>query len=443
LIGAAAFGLASVLAAFSTSAEMLIGARALLGIAGATVAPSTLSLIRNMFLDPGQRTFAIGIWVSSYSVGGAIGPLLGGVLLEFFWWGSVFLLAVPVMLLLLILGPILLPEYRDPEAGRLDLLSAAMSLLAVLAVIYGLKEIAQAGLSWLPIASILFGLAIGAAFVRRQRTLDDPLIDLRLFQAPAFSASLASYTLSGFIVFGALVFIAQYLQSVLGLSPLEAGLWTLPSSVGFIAGSMLTSRLTRAARPGTIMAGGFVLGAVGLLPLARVGVDTAPAVIAAASLIMSFGLSFIFTLASDVIVSSAPPERAGAAAAISETGVEFGGALGIAVLGSVFVAIYRRTMAGAELAGVPSDAATTARDTIGGAVATAQELPSTLGTELMATAREAFTQAMQWTSAISVVLALAAAVLVLVMLRDSEPEPEAEGEGARPKRGVPASGPAL
>jgi DHA2 family multidrug resistance protein-like MFS transporter len=180
LAGAAAFGLASVLAAFSASAGMLIAARAVLGVAGATLAPSTLSLIRNMFLEPKQRKLAVSVWITSFSAGGAIGPLLGGVLLRWFWWGSVFLLAVPVMALLLVLGPVLLPEFRDPRPGRLDLLSAALSLAAVLAVIYGLKQLALAGGVWLPVLSVLVGLALGVVFVRRQQRLSDPLLDLRL-----------------------------------------------------------------------------------------------------------------------------------------------------------------------------------------------------------------------------------------------------------------------
>src|SRR5574341_36988 len=234
LAGAAAFGVASMLAAWSTSAEQLIAARALLGVGGATVAPSPLSLIRNMFLDPRQRTAAISVWITSFSVGGAIGPLLGGLLLEWFWWGSVFLLAVPVMVLLLVLGPVLLPEYRDPRAGRLDVLSAALSLAAVLLLIYGLKQVAQDGPGWPPVLSIVAGLVVGVVFARRQRTLADPLIDLRLFRSPAFSASLASYMLAILVVFGASLFIAQYLQLVLGLSPLQAGLWMLPEGVGFV-----------------------------------------------------------------------------------------------------------------------------------------------------------------------------------------------------------------
>ena len=228
LIGAAAFGLASVLAALSTSAEMLIAARALLGVAGATLAPSTLSLIRNMFQDPGQRTFAIGVWITSFSTGAAIGPLIGGLLLEHFWWGSVFLPALPVMGLLLVVGPRLLPEYRDPGAGGLDLISAAVALVAVLATIYGLKRIAQDGAGWIAALSIVAGLAVGAGFVRRQQRLADPLIDLRLFRVPAFNAALAVNTFGFFVNFGIAVFIAQYLQLVLGKSPFEAGLWTVP-----------------------------------------------------------------------------------------------------------------------------------------------------------------------------------------------------------------------
>ena len=264
LIGAAAFGVTSMLAAFSTSVEMLIVSRALLGVAAATLAPSTLSLIRNMFLDPEQRTFAIGIWATSFSVGAAVGPLLGGLLLEFFWWGSVFLLAVPVMLLLLAIGPRLLPEYRDPDAGRIDLLSAGLSVVAVLAVVYGLKEIAARGIEGTPLLSILGGLVVGLVFVRRQQTLRDPLIDLGLFRSRTFSASLAANTLSLAIAFGIFLLIAQYLQLVLGYSPLEAGLWTVPSSGGFIAGSLLAPMLVRRVRPAYVVAGGLALTAAGL-----------------------------------------------------------------------------------------------------------------------------------------------------------------------------------
>src|SRR6266567_6471999 len=355
LTGAGAFGAASVLAAFSTSPGMLIGARALLGLAGATLAPSTLSLIRSMFADPRQRTVAIGVWITSFSAGGAVGPLLGGVLLEWFWWGSVFLLAVPVMALLLVLGPVLLPEFRDPRAGRLDLPSAALSLAAVLAVIYGLKQLAQDGLGWPPVLAIVAGLGVGMAFVRRQQTLADPLLDLRLSRVPAFSAALTTNVVSFFVGFGALLFIAQYLQLVLGLSPLESGLWMLPSSAGFILGSLLTPLLVRRARPASVMTAGLALAAVGLGLLTQLdtGRGAGLAVLVVGSVIFSLALAPVDTLATDLAVGAAPPQRAGAASALAETSAEVGGALGIAFLGVIGAAIYRSQMAETLPAGVP------------------------------------------------------------------------------------------
>jgi MFS transporter, DHA2 family, multidrug resistance protein len=417
LIGAAFFGLASLLAAFSTSAEMLIAARALLGVAGATLAPSTLSLIRSMFHDPRQRTFAIGVWITSFSAGAVIGPPLGGVLLEFFWWGSVFLLAVPVMAVLLVLGPVLLPEFRDPEAGRLDLVSAALSLAAVLAVIYGLKQIAQDGLDGLPALSVLLGLVLGAVFVQRQRRLADPLIDLRLFRVPAFSASLVAYLLGTFVAFGAFLFVFQYLQLVLGQSPLEAALWAMPSFVAFIVGAMLTPVLVRQVRPGFLIAAGMAVAAIGYGVLAQVGVDTALALVVTATVVFSLGEAFVFTLATDLIVGVAPPERAGSAAAISETSSELGGALGIAILGSIGTAVYRSNMDDAVPAGVAPSETEAAKDTLGGAIETAGTLPGGLGDGLLDAAREAFVQGMQAAALASAVIAAATAVVTLLFLR--------------------------
>jgi DHA2 family multidrug resistance protein-like MFS transporter len=426
LIGAAAFGICSLLAAYSRSAEMLIGARALLGVAGATLAPSTLSLIRNMFLDPKQRTAAIGVWISSFSLGGAIGPLAGGVLLERFWWGSVFLLAVPVMLLLLVVGPLLLPEYRDPRAGRLDLASAGLSLAAVLLVIYGLKQLAQDGLGWPPALSILAGLGVGLGFVRRQQRAAEPLLDLRLFANRAFSAALATNTLGFFVAFGALLFVAQYLQLVLGLSPLRAGLWTVPSGGGFILGSLLTPLPVRRVRPAVVMAGGLALAAVGFGLLTQLDSAADLAVLVSGSIVFSLGLAPVFTLATDLTVSAAPPERAGAASGISETSSEFGGALGIAILGVIGTAVYRGQLADTVPAGVPPQAADAVRDTLGGAVAAASQLPDQPGAGLLDTAREAFTQGLHLTFAISTAIAIGIAILVAVLLRDvgAGPEPE-------------------
>src|SRR6266849_430925 len=268
LIGAVLFGAASILAAFSRSAAMLIVSRAVLGVAGATIAPSTLSLIRNMFLDARERTTAISIWIIAFSLGGRRGPLKEGAILEYFSWVAVFLISVPVMILLLAVGPFLLPEYRDPNAGKPDLLSAALSLAAVLSIIYGLKLSAQDGVSVSAVASVLAGLAIGVVFVRRQKQLADPLIDLRLFSIPTFRASLVLYGGAILLLFGAFLFLPQYLQLVLGLSPLHGGLWTLPWAAGFVLGSLLTPALARRIRPAILMSWGLALSASGYFLLA-------------------------------------------------------------------------------------------------------------------------------------------------------------------------------
>jgi DHA2 family multidrug resistance protein-like MFS transporter len=442
LIGAAAFGATSLLAAFSTSAEMLIVSRALLGIAGATVAPSTLSLIRNMFEDGQQRAVAIGVWITAFSLGGALGPLLGGLMLEFFWWGSVFLLAVPVMGLLLVLGPRVLPEFRDPNAGRLDLLSAALSLVSVLAVIYGLKQIVQDGVGWPPLLAILAGFAVGLAFLRRQSKLADPLIDVRLFRRRAFSASLAVYTVAILVLFGAFLFIFQYLQLVEGLSPLRAGLWTLPSFASFILGSMVAPVIARYVRPAFVMAPGLAIGAIGFGVLSQVETDSSLALLVGASVIFSLGLAPLFTLTNDLIVGTAPAERAGAASAISETGAELGGALSIAILGTIGAAVYRSHVADGIPEGVPSEEASAARDTLGGAVAVGDRLPEPLASELLDTARDAFTQGLQVAALTSAFIAAGAAVLVALLLRGVRGGPDAQTtrEAETGRAPVPATG---
>jgi DHA2 family multidrug resistance protein-like MFS transporter len=250
------------------------------------------------------------------------------------------------MALLLAVGPVLLPEYRDPAAGLPDLMSAALSLAAVLPVIYGIKRMAESGPAWLPAAAVAAGLMVGVAFVRRQRALADPLIDLRLFRSPRFSAPLVVYTFATFVAFGAYLFIAQYLQLVLGLSPLRAGVAMVPFFLGFIAGSMLAPPMARRIRPAFVMAGGLVLAAIGFGLLSRIDGSSGLALVVVGCVAYSLGLAPAFTLTTDLIVGSAPPERAGVASAMSETGSELGGALGIAVLGSIGTAMYGGMSAG-------------------------------------------------------------------------------------------------
>jgi DHA2 family multidrug resistance protein-like MFS transporter len=416
LIGAGAFGVGSVLAAFSVSAGMLIATRALLGIAGATLAPSTLSLIRNMFLDPRQRTIAIGLWISSYSAGAAVGPLVGGVLLERFWWGSVFLIAVPVMVLLLAVGPVLLPEFKDPTAKRLDPSSVALSLFSVLSAIYGIKQIAQDGATGWSIVALATGIGAGVVFIRRQGRLADPLIDMRLFRDPAFSVSLATYTLGTFVAFGVFVLISQYLQLVLGLSPLQAGLYTMPFAIAFIVGSMVSPAIVRYVRPAFVIAAGLVIAAVGFAMLTQVEATSGPTLLVLSFVVYSLGLAPVFTLATDLIVGAAPPERAGAAAAISETGSEFGGALGVAILGSLGTAVYRAELTRAQSLGLPADIVEAARRTLGEAAAVAGRLPGAAGVELLGLAREAFTDALQLTGLISAAIVIVTAIVAVTSL---------------------------
>src|SRR5687768_8538006 len=449
LFGAAAFGAASVLAAYSSSPAMLIVSRALLGIAGATIAPSTLSLIFTMFDDPRQRTTAIAVWVSAFSAGSAIGPVIGGVLLESFWWGSVFLINVPVMAVLLLVGPRVLPEYRDPDAGRLDLLSAALSLVAVLALIFGLKQIAQDGFGVLPIVAIAVGMAIGIAWARRQLTAADPMFDLRLFRIPRFTASLVVNFLTVFVAVGYFLFVAQYLQLVLGLSPLEAGLLSVPSAIGFVVGSNVAPRIVRRVRPAYVMGAGLLIAGLGLLILSRAGTGPGDAwLVVASSVVISLGLAPLFGLTTELIVGSAPPERAGAATGMSETAAELGGALGLSILGTIGIAIYRSGVSAGMPEGVPAAAASAARDTLGGAADVVTQLPPAIGAALLTAAQDAFVDGMQVVFIVSLVLSFLLAAVAVLGLRHVAPtnsetlgadtgHPTKEGESPGARRGAP------
>jgi len=433
MMGAAAFAAASTLAAFSRTPGMLIAARAVLGVAGATLAPSTLSLIRNMFHDEHQRTAAIGIWGTSFALGGAIGPVVGGLLLHRFWWGSVFLVPVPVMGLLLLVGPRLLPEFRDPAAGKLDLPSAALSLGAILAVIYGLKRLAQDGLPAIGLAlgSVAAGVALGTIFVRRQRHLAQPLVDLRLFRAPAFSVTIATLMLNVFALFGVMFFTAQYYQLVLGLPPLRAGLWMLPSSICIVASSLSSARLVRSTSRTTVLAGGMLFCTAGCGVLAFVGCFAASGgfpVVLAASILWGLGAGPVGTLATDLVVGFAPPERAGSVASLSETSAELGGALGLAVLGSIGVAVYRLSMADVVVTGAGADAARAARGTLSAALSVAAGLPGPSGGALIEAARAAFVHAFVAVALVSAALmALSTVVLRIVVARSEKRDGAREG----------------
>ena len=422
LIGAAAFAVASVLAAFSRSAEMLIAMRALLGVAGATLAPSTMSLIRNMFHDEHERQFAIGVWIAAFSVGGAIGPLVGGLLLQWWWWGAAFLAAVPVMVLLLVLGPKLLPEYRDPDAGKLDPASMAQSLSAVLAVVYGLKRIAEYGMDPRGVAVLLAGVALGALFVRRQKHLAYPFLDVTLFRRPAFSAAIVAYALAGLSMMGVYIFMTQYLQLVLGLTPLQAGVATVPWSLCFTVGSLLAPRLARHWGARRVMVRGLLLAAVGFGITALVVPPYGLWILIAGMLAMSLGMAPVFTVGNELIITTAPPERAGAASALAETSAELSGALGIAILGSLGMLAYRLWLDPALPAALPDADTTRALSTLGGAVTVAGEVGGAAGAAIADTARTAFTDAMRAIAVFGMAMMLIAAWMAARLMRDGEGE---------------------
>jgi DHA2 family multidrug resistance protein-like MFS transporter len=417
LIGAAAFSIISVAAAFSSIPNQLIASRALMGLAGATIAPATLSLIFNMFPDPKQRSTAVGIWITAFSAGGAVGPVIGGLLLERYWWGSVFLMALPVMALLLFLGPRVLPEYRDPDAGKLDLTSAAMSLAAVLAVVLGLKELAIEGVSWKPLVSLLVGVAVAVAFWRRQRRLDDPLIDVSMFRSKVFNVALMTNLFGIFVAFGFFLFVAQYLQLVLGLSPQVAGLWSLPSALGFIIGANLSPRFIHKVRPATILAPALGICAVGLWIFTQAGPANGLGFAVAGSIVITLALSPLFNLTTELIVGSAPPEKAGAASGISETGAELGGALGIAILGSLGTAVYRTSLESNLPPGLSSVDTAGALESLGGALEIASDLPSSTGAALVEAGQQAFVTGLHVTTVVTALVAIVVAGVVGAMLR--------------------------
>jgi DHA2 family multidrug resistance protein-like MFS transporter len=431
LIGAVAFAICSVVAAYSTSVEMLIAARALLGVAGATLMPSTMALIRNMFHDPKQMAFAFSVWFSCFLGGMTVGPLVGGLLLERYWWGSAFLLGVPCMALLLVLGPLYLPEYRDPAAGRLDLASAALSLAAILPTIYGLKEVARSGVATGPVLAIGLGAAFGVAFVRRQRRLADPLLDLRLLANRRLGTALSVFLLTGVVMAGVSLMMALYLQSVLGLSPLRAGLWLVPSNLAMVAGLMLAPVLHRRITAARLMAFGLAAGAIGLALLAVVPVDRALPAVAALCLV-SVGLGFPMALINNMIMVSAPPERAGSAASLTETSGEFGIAVGVATLGTLGGAVYRYALPGEVSTGVPPDAVTAAGEGITAAVAVAARLPSALGTELLEGARAAFTSGLGAVGLVGGLVFFVAAIASAIVLRDPAPAAPSTTDDAPP-----------
>ncbi|MFD9441597.1 MFS transporter [Streptomyces sp. NPDC060006] len=417
LIGSVAFGLVSVLNAYATTPELMIAARALLGVAGATLMPATLALIRNLFHDPRERSLAIGIWGATASAGTAVGPVVGGFLLEHFWWGSVFLINLPVMAVLVLVGVKLLPESRNPEPGPWDLTSVVLSLVGMVGIVYGIKEAASHGPTLTAGAAGLLGAAALHGFVRRQLTLPVPLLNMRLFRNRGFSGAVLADLLTILGLSGVVFFLSQYLQLVQGRGPLEAGLAELPAALGAVAAGLVAGTFARRYSVRAVAAGGLAAIGLALGALTLIDRSTGYPLLGAALLVVGVGAGFSFTVTADVILSSVPKEQAGAASAVSETAYELGAALGIALLGSIVTGVYAGFTAPA---GTPPEVAAAAHESLGGAVEASGALPD--AEPLLDAARTAFVDGIALASGLGAVVLLAASVAAWVLLRGQKLE---------------------
>ena len=413
LLGSTGFGVSSVLAVFAPSAAALIVVRALLGVSGATIMPSTLSLVRNIFPDARHRATAIAIWSAGTAGGTALGPLVGGLFLERFWWGSVFLINVPVMVLAVATGLWLLPESRNEHGGPVDILSAALSVGAIVPVIYAVKSLAHDGPTIWGLVSLVVGLALGWVFMRRQRVLSTPLIDIGLFARPAFTWAVLISVMAIFALSGLVYFFSQYLQLVREYSALQAGLAELPGSIAAIAVITVVGRLVSRFGQGRAGAGGLTVTALGLLALAAAESVAGYLALAGALVLIGAGIGVAASVATGAVLGAVPADRSGAASAISETGLELGAALGIAVLGTVQDVGYRLLLeplaadAGSALPDSVIGAARQSLATLAGVVDRADAAQA----DFYLQAQRAFTHAMQTTAVVAAVILLLAAVM--------------------------------
>jgi DHA2 family multidrug resistance protein-like MFS transporter len=422
LAGATGFAAVSAAAAFAATPGQLIAARALIGVFGSMIMPATLSLIRNIFDDARERRLAVAIWASVFSGGAALGPLVGGALLEHFAWGAVFLLAVPMLVPALALAPVLVPDSRDPSPSPVDPVGIALVMGAAVALVGGIKELAHdAGPA--PAAAVLLGLGLGAAFVRRQLARaasgKGPMLDVRLFARPAFSAGLAANLLSIFSLVGFMFFLSQHLQLVAGKEPFLAGLLMLPGMALSVVAGLAAVRLAGRFSVRSVMAAGLLVNGLGYAVVLGFGRDGSLAGLLTGFAVTGAGVGLAETLSNDLILSAVPPAKAGAASAISETAYELGAVLGTAVLGSILGAAYR---AGVQVpAGLPAEDAARAHETLGGAVEAAGLLHADAAAALLASAHRAFDSGVAYTAAIGAVLMAGAAVVVLAVLRAPQP----------------------
>jgi DHA2 family multidrug resistance protein-like MFS transporter len=433
LIGAAGFAVVSAAAAFAPSAGYLVAARAVLGFFGAMLMPSTLSLIRNIFEDASARRLAIAIWASFFTAGSALGPIVGGALLEHFHWGAVFLVAVPILLPLLILAPRLVPESRDPNPGPLDPISVVLSLTTMLPLVWAIKTAAHDGLTWVIGGALAVTVVSALMFFRRQNRSATPMIDIHLFGYAPFASSVLANFLSVVGLIGFIFFVSQHLQLVLGLSPLAAGLVTLPGAVLSMVAGIGVVRLIKWIAPHQLVVIGLVLVSAGFGMILLFRHDLTVAAVVASFIVLEIGVGISQTITNDTIVSSVPPAKSGAASAVSETAYELGAVVGTAVLGTIFTAFYRANVQVPQ--GLSASQSTDAAESIGGATSVAQQLPPAAADKLLNSARVAFDSGIAPTAIIAGLLTLVAAAVVAFAFRGQRFR---DDEGQSPSEPSPA-----
>ncbi|MFC7898312.1 MFS transporter [Streptomyces sp. NPDC057381] len=434
IAGAAVFGVVSVAAATTDDPAMMIFWRALLGLAGAAQVPATLGLIFTTFHDARQRGVAIGAWAAGISGGVALGPLLSGLLLDAFSWRATFLVAVPVMAVVVVGAPLLLPKHQHTGGGRLDLFSALLLLAAMLPFVYGIKSVATGEALSVSLGTIGVGLVFGVLFVVRQLRAETPLVDVRLFGNRTVSGSLAVFVLAPIGIGGVYLMFSQFLQLVKELSPIETGLAILPAALVLIVVATFSPILARRVRPGYIMATGLAVQVVGYLLLAQMGPATALPWLIAGFVVIYPGVAPSMTLPNELIVSSVPPEKAGAASGLSSTVNDLGISLGVAIVGSIGLARYRHEIDGALPDGLPDEAAEAARNNIDGAVAAAGGLQEADADALLRVARDAFADGLGTAATVAAGIAAVGALVAAFALRHVPPTGQAAtatGTGAK------------
>ncbi|NGO79946.1 MFS transporter [Streptomyces sp. YC504] len=417
LLGYGLFGVASAMAALADSPHLLIAARALLGVGGAMIMPATLSIVRQVFPDRRERAVAIGVWTAVAAIGAAAGPLLGGFLLEHFWWGSVFLINIPLMFASLFIGRWLLPESTGDRDGPWDVTGALMAAGGLFGVVMGVKRAGggEGVLSAMTLVPLVVGAVLLILFVRRQRRRTHPLVDLSMFARPAFGTSVSCIVLAMLALVGLMLIAAQYLQLVLGLSPLETGLRMVPLTLAAMAGGLVGSRLLPWVGPRAMVASGFCLTAAAVLVLTFLGHDDNPPLMLVGFVLLGFGLQTTLFGSYESMLSEAPQGQAGGAAAIGETSYQLGGGIGIALLGSVMNAAYAPGLAAAP--GVPSAARASAENSLGEAYEVADSLGGGAGAALRSAARDSFVNGLHVTLMVSAGLLLLGALAALRLPR--------------------------